>query len=62
MVFDPQAVTDAATYEEPRQYPRGIEYVVVNGQVVAEKGKQTGERPGRLLRRGQGSPQVEGEG
>jgi N-acyl-D-amino-acid deacylase len=62
VVFDPQAVTDAATYEDPRRYPRGIEYVVVNGQVVAEKGKQTGERPGCVLRRGQGSSQVEGEG
>jgi N-acyl-D-amino-acid deacylase len=62
VMFDPQAVTDAATYEDPRQYPRGIECVVVNGQVVAEKGKQTSARPGRLLRRGEGSPQVEGEG
>jgi N-acyl-D-amino-acid deacylase len=62
VVFDPQAVTDTATYEDPRKYPRGIECVVVNGQVVAEKGKQTSARPGRLLRRGQGSPHVEGEG
>jgi N-acyl-D-amino-acid deacylase len=62
VVFDPQAVTDTATYEEPRQYPLGIEYVVVNGQVVAEKGKQTGARPGCVLRRGQESLQVEREG
>jgi N-acyl-D-amino-acid deacylase len=62
VVFDPQAVTDRATYEDPRQYPRGIDYVVVNGQVVAEKGKQTGARPGRVLRRGQESLPVESEG
>lgn len=58
VVFDPQAVTDTATYEEPRQYPRGIEYVVVNGQVVVDKGKQTGARPGQVLRRGREGPQV----
>jgi N-acyl-D-amino-acid deacylase len=56
VVLDPQAVTDAATYEDPRQYPRGIDRVVVNGQVVAERGKQTGTRPGRLLRHGQATP------
>ena len=62
VVFDPQAVTDTATYEEPRQHPRGIQYVVVNGQVVVEKGKQTGTRPGRVLRRGEESLHVEREG
>lgn len=50
-VFDPERVLDRATYEAPFQYPEGIEYVVVNGQVVLEKGKHTGTRPGRALRR-----------
>lgn len=54
VVFDPRTVADIATYEEPRRYPRGIEYVIVNGEVVAEKGKQTQARPGRVLRRGEG--------
>jgi N-acyl-D-aspartate/D-glutamate deacylase len=51
-VFDPECVVDRATYEEPFQYPEGVEYVVVNGQVVLEHGKHTGARPGRALRRG----------
>jgi N-acyl-D-amino-acid deacylase len=51
-VFDPKRVVDRATYEAPFQYPEGIEYVIVNGQVVLEKGKHTGARPGRALRRG----------
>lgn len=34
MVFDPASVTDRATFEEPHQYPVGIGYVLVNGQVV----------------------------
>jgi N-acyl-D-aspartate/D-glutamate deacylase len=51
-LFDPERVIDRATYEEPFQYSDGIEYVIVNGQVVLEKGKHTGARPGRALRRG----------
>ena len=41
----------SATYAEPFQYNDGIEYVVVNGGVVLEKGRHTGARPGRVLRR-----------
>jgi N-acyl-D-aspartate/D-glutamate deacylase len=52
VVFDPGTIADVATYEEPRQYPAGIEYVIVNGEIAAEDGKQTSVRAGRLLRRG----------
>jgi N-acyl-D-amino-acid deacylase len=51
-VFDPRRVIDRATYQEPFQYSTGIEYVVVNGTVVLEKGKHTGKHPGRVLRHG----------
>jgi N-acyl-D-amino-acid deacylase len=50
-VFDPEQVIDRATYTDPFHYGEGIEYVIVNGQVVLEKGKHTGARPGRALRR-----------
>jgi N-acyl-D-amino-acid deacylase len=49
-VFDPQKIIDRATYEDPFQYPEGIRYVVVNGQVVLDDAKHTGARPGRALR------------
>jgi N-acyl-D-amino-acid deacylase len=52
VVFDPNTVADIATYEDPRQYPTGIEYVIVNGEIAAERGKQTASRAGRLLRKG----------
>lgn len=52
VVFDPERIADVATYEEPRQYPAGVEYVLVNGTVAAEKGRQTETHAGRLLRRG----------
>jgi gluconolactonase len=49
-VFDPEKVVDRATYTEPFQYNEGIEYVIVNGQIVLEGDKHTGARPGRALR------------
>jgi N-acyl-D-aspartate/D-glutamate deacylase len=49
-LFDPQRVTDRATYTNAFQYSEGIEYVLVNGQVVIDKGKHTGARPGKVLR------------
>jgi N-acyl-D-amino-acid deacylase len=51
VVFDPQRVEDTATFEEPQQYPRGIETVVVNGRVVLHHGERTSERPGKPLLR-----------
>jgi N-acyl-D-aspartate/D-glutamate deacylase len=50
-LFDPERVIDRATYAAPFHYGEGIEYVIVNGQVVLDKGKQTKARPGRVLRR-----------
>jgi N-acyl-D-aspartate/D-glutamate deacylase len=49
-LFDPERVLDRATYTEPFQYSAGIEYVLVNGVVVLDKGKHTGARPGKALR------------
>jgi N-acyl-D-amino-acid deacylase len=44
-------VTDRATYLEPFQYSQGIDTVVVNGQVVLQRGEPTGAKPGRVLRK-----------
>ncbi|HEV8131248.1 MAG TPA: D-aminoacylase [Acidobacteriota bacterium] len=49
VVFDPDRVADRATFAQPHQYPVGIEYVIVNGGVVIEKGKHTGARPGKIV-------------
>jgi len=51
-IFDPNAVIDHSTYLEPFQYNRGIEYVLVNGQLVLDQGQPTQARPGRALRHG----------
>ena len=52
VVFDPDRVRSNATYDLPRQFPDGIEYVAVNGQLVVDRGVHTGALPGRALRRG----------
>ncbi len=50
-LFDPTAIIDRATFENPAQPAAGIEMVTVNGVPVLEAGKPTGARPGRTLRR-----------
>ena len=52
VVFDPATVIDTATFEDPGRFPAGIPHVIVNGRVAVRDGVETGERPGRLLRRG----------
>ncbi len=55
-IFDEKRIVDRSTYEEPFQYSEGIEYVLVNGQLVLERGKHTGARTGRPLRHRSGQP------
>jgi N-acyl-D-amino-acid deacylase len=50
VVFDPKAIADRATYDDPHRYPAGIEHVLVNGRFVVREGEHTGSLPGRLLR------------
>lgn len=51
VVFNPATVKDMSTFENPHQYPVGIEMVIVNGVVAVTAGKPTGERVGRVVRR-----------
>jgi len=50
VIFNPDTVSDKATYEEPNLFPEGIEYVVVNGEIVVETGHQNSIYPGKVLR------------
>jgi N-acyl-D-amino-acid deacylase len=51
VVFDEKTVRDLSTYEDPFQYCTGIEYVLVNGQIVLDHGHHTGAHPGHALRK-----------
>jgi N-acyl-D-amino-acid deacylase len=50
VVFNPETVRATATFAEPKQLPVGIEYVLVNGTVVIDRGVHSGALPGRALR------------
>jgi len=52
VVFDPAAVADKSTFEQPHQYPVGIDYVFVNGVAAVDGGRFTDSRAGRILKRG----------
>jgi N-acyl-D-amino-acid deacylase len=51
VIFDPEKIIDSATFDDPHQYPVGIDTVLVNGVTVIDGGEHTGALPGRLLRR-----------
>lgn len=50
VVFDEKTVADRATFQQPKQYPAGISFVIVNGQVVIESDKHTSAKAGQILR------------
>ncbi len=49
-VFDPETISDQATFEDPHHYATGVVYVLVNGVPVVSGGKHTGAKPGRAVR------------
>jgi len=50
LVFDPEKVRDTATFTKPLSFPEGMPYVIVNGRVVIDDGRFTGENGGAVLR------------
>ena len=48
-LFDPEAIQDHATYEDPHQYATGMRHVIVNGTPVLRNGEPTGATPGRVV-------------
>jgi N-acyl-D-amino-acid deacylase len=50
-LFDPDTIIDQGTFENSKQFPVGIEYVLVNGEVAIEKGVYTTNRFGMVIRK-----------
>lgn len=50
-VFNPKTVVDKGTFEDPHNYPEGIDYVIVNGKLTVDQGELTAERAGQVLRK-----------
>jgi N-acyl-D-amino-acid deacylase len=49
-IFDPQTVRDRSTFENPNQYPEGVPFVIINGQLSVDNGQRTKSLAGRVLR------------
>ncbi|MEE2668614.1 MAG: D-aminoacylase [Gemmatimonadota bacterium] len=49
VLFDPDGVAETNSFENPKSYPVGIPYVIVNGTLVIDEGEHTGARPGTVL-------------
>jgi N-acyl-D-amino-acid deacylase len=52
VVFDPAKIRDLSTFNSPHQYPQGLPYVMVNGELAIRNGDHTRARSGDVLRRG----------
>ena len=49
VIFDPERVTDTATYDNPTRYPLGIPYILVNGEVAVDRERCTGVMAGKAV-------------
>lgn len=59
-IFDLETLEDRATWAQPTLQPAGIEYVLVNGVPVIDRGAYTGAKPGRVVR-GRGASQAQAD-
>ena len=50
VMFNPDTVAAPATFEDPKQFPSGIDYVIVNGHLVIDSGIHTKALPGKSLK------------
>jgi N-acyl-D-aspartate/D-glutamate deacylase len=50
LVFDPDEISDKATYDAPHQYSKGVQYLFINGKLIIEKGDYNGKLVGKPLR------------
>ena len=51
IVFDPETVTDTATFQDPLQLSKGMHHVIVNGKfLIRDEELDTKAMPGRAVR------------
>ena len=60
VVFDPATVGETNSFEKPKSYATGVDYVLVNGVVVIDNGAHTGAKPGRAIRSPAAQPRAGG--
>jgi N-acyl-D-aspartate/D-glutamate deacylase len=52
-VFNPETIIDKSTFTDPHQYPEGIEYVIINGNVAVKNGEASETAYGKVIRKNQ---------
>ena len=50
-IFNLSTIADKSTYENPTEFPKGIEYVIVNGNITVDSGKYNCLRKGVILKK-----------
>jgi N-acyl-D-amino-acid deacylase len=51
IIFDPDTIAERSTFQEPHQYPAGLPYVILNGQVVVDQERYTGKLAGQVVKK-----------
>ena len=51
VIFNPKTINDKATFEKPHQYPEGIDYVIINGQLSIDQGEFKHIKAGEILKK-----------
>jgi N-acyl-D-amino-acid deacylase len=51
VVFDPGRIAAVSTYEDPRRFAEGIEWVIVNGKILLDRGRFAPAAAGKVLRK-----------
>jgi N-acyl-D-amino-acid deacylase len=51
VIIDADRIAEKGTQLTPRQYPDGVEHVIINGVPVVSNNRHNGERPGKILYR-----------
>ena len=51
IIFDPDTIAERSTFQDPHQYPAGLPYVILNGQVVVDQDRYTGKLAGQVVKK-----------
>jgi N-acyl-D-amino-acid deacylase len=51
VIFDPDTIAERSSFEDPHQYPAGLPYVILNGQVVVDQERYTGKLAGKVVQK-----------
>jgi N-acyl-D-amino-acid deacylase len=51
VIFNPDTIAERSSFQDPHQYPAGLPYVILNGQVVVDQGRYTGTLAGTVVRK-----------